>query len=393
MSNTPDFPPNPFTPGTAHPPPYFAGRRDVLDDFLAVAGQLDEPAKPRGQVVVGPRGYGKTVLLRKFANAVGNRCPNVRLIHTRASKINTIENLIAVVVRHETGGHVTVESVGINILGSGGEVSTSQTISAGVAVEAALGRLPTILVVDEAGELQGESGHVLLNAVESLMETKRPIMVMLAGTPKIYAAFESAKVTFRERFDKKGLPLLDDLDSRAAIAEPMRANGMRIDDDALDCIVKDSIGYPYFLQTWGRQVYDAAVDQETRAIDEEIVRQAHHGVRIAQEELYEGRLKELRKDRDVTAAAIRIARSFVNDGGDSRSYRDLDDFVVEALASAGKPPDRAANIIERLHEVGFVWQITRDTADNWEAGIPSLMGYTLARQGDGLARKPQGLAR
>ena len=46
------------------------------------------------------------------------------------------------------------------------------------------------------------------------------------------------------------------------------------------------------------------------------------------------------------------------------------------------PPDRAADIIERLHEVGFVWQITKDTADNWEAGIPSLMGYTLAKQGD-----------
>ena len=391
MGDTATFPSNPFTPGTAHPPPYFAGRRDLLDGLLTLAGQLDEPAKPRGQVIVGPRGYGKTVLLRKFTNAVEDKCPDVRLIHTRASKVNTIANLIAAVVGYETGGHVTIESVGINILGSGGEISTSQTISAGVAVEAALGKLPTILVVDEAGELQSESGHVLLNAVESLMENERPIMVVLGGTPKIYAAFENAKITFRERFDKKGLPLLDDFDSRAAIAEPMCANGMQIDDDALRYIVKDSMGYPYFLQTWGRQVYGAAVDRETRAIDEAIVRQAHHSVRIEQEELYEGRLKELRKDRDVMAAAIRVARSFANDGGDSRTYRDLDGFVVEALASAGKPPDRAANIIERLHEVGFIWQIAKGTADNWEAGIPSLMGYTLAKQGDRLGRKPQGL--
>ena len=52
-----------------------------------------------------------------------------------------------------------------------------------------------------------------------------------------------------------------------------------------------------------------------------------------------------------------------------------------------------ADIIERLHEVGFIWQIAKDTADNWEAGIPSLMGYTLAKQGGRLGRKPQGLGR
>lgn len=380
MSGAATFPPNPFTPGAGHPPPHFAGRDVELGDLLSLAGQLDGPAKPRGQVLVAPRGYGKTVLLRKFSDAVKDKYPNVRRIHTRASKVKTIPELIAVVAS-KSGTRMTVDSFGIRILGSGGNVSTSRTVSAGDAVEDALDRRPTLLILDEAGELQSESGHVLLNAVESLMENKRPIMVVLGGTPKIYSAFEGAGITFRERFDKKGLPLLDELGSRAAIAEPMRANGLRIEDDALDYMASDALGYPYFLQTWGRHVYDAAIDQEQRVVDMALVRLAHHGVGMEQEELYEGRMKELRKDREVMAAAVRIAQSFSGDGGDSRTYCEIDDLVVESLANASKPPDRAADIIERLHEVGFVWQIARDTADNWEAGIPSLMGYTLAKHG------------
>ena len=392
MIPTGRFPPNPFTPGTGHPPPYFAGRADVLGGLLSLAGQLDVPAKPRGQVLVAPRGYGKTVLLRKFSDAVKDKYPQVRHIHTRASKVKSIQDLIAVMAS-ETGIRMTVDSFGINILGSGGSVSTTQTVSAGVAVEAALDKQPTILVLDEAGELRGDSGHILLNAVESLMERGRRIMVVIGGTPKIYAAFKSAGVTFRERFDKTGLPLLDEPSSGAAISRPLLANDMRATPGTIEHIVQDSKGYPFFLQTWGRHVYDAAVRHETRTIDEGLVRQVRADVRKKQEELYEGRLMELRRDRDIMAAAVRVAKSFSNDGGDARTYGEIDDLVVESLATAGKPPDKADSIIRRLHEVGFIWQITRDTADNWEGGIPSLMGYTLTKHGDRFGRKPQGIVR
>ena len=392
MIPTGKFPPNPFTPGTGHPPPYFAGRDDALGELLSLAGQLDGPAKPRGQVLVAPRGYGKTVLLRKFSDASKDKHPKVRHIHTRASKIKTIPDLIAVMAS-ETGVHMTVDSFGINILGSGGSVSTSQTVSAGVAVEAALDKQPTILVLDEAGELQSDPGHVLLNAVESLMEKGRPIMVVLGGTPKIYSAFKNAGVTFRERFDKTALPLLDEPSSVAAISRPLRANDMRATPGSIEHMAQDSKGYPFFLQTWGRHVYDAAIRQETHRIDEGLVRQVRVGVRKKQDELYEGRLMELRRDRDVMAAAVRVAKSFSDDDGDSRTYGEIDDIVVDGLANEGKPPDKADSIIRRLHEVGFIWQITGDTADNWEAGIPSLMGYTLSKRGDRFGRKPQGIGR
>ena len=390
MSAAANFPPNPFTPGTGHPPPYFAGRGDVLEDLLSLAGQLDGPAKPRGQVLVAPRGYGKTVLLRKFSNAAKDKYPKVRHIHTRASKVKSIPDLIAVMAS-ETGTLMSVDSFGINIFGSGGSVSTSQTVSPGVAVETALDKGPTILVLDEAGELRGDSGHILLNAVESLMEQGRRIMVVIGGTPKIYAAFKSSGVTFRERFDMTELPLLDEPSSGEVISRPLLANDMRATPGTIEHIVQDSKGYPFFLQTWGRRVYDAAVRQETHTVDEGLVRLVRADVRKEQERLYEGRQMELRRDRDIMAAAVRVAKSFSNDGGDSRTYGEIDDMIVESLATAGKPPDKADSIIRRLHEVGFIWQITRDTADNWEAGIPSLMGYTLSKHGDRFGRKPQGI--
>ena len=118
------------------------------------------------------------------------------------------------------------------------------------------------------------------------------------------------------------------------------------------------------------------------AIGLALVREAGPGVRTKQEELYEDRLMELRQDREVLSAAVRIAKSFSGDGGDSRTYGEIDGLVVASLTNSGKPPDRAVDIINRLHDVGFVWRITKAIADNWEAGIPSLMQYTLAKHGD-----------
>ena len=392
MSAAANFPPNPFTPGTGHPPPYFAGRGDVLEDLLSLAGQLDGPAKPRGQVLVAPRGYGKTVLLRKFSNAaqgqVSEGSPHSHTcvegkIDSRSDRRYGERNRDSHVRRFLRYQHFRKRW----------SVSTSrETVSPGVAVETALDKGPTILVLDEAGELRGDSGHILLNAVESLMERGRRIMVVIGGTPKIYATFKSSGVTVRERFDMTELPLLDEPSSGEVISRPLLANDMRATPGSIEHIVQDSKGYPFFLQTWGRHVYDAAVRQETHTVDEGLVRLVRADVRKEQERLYEGRQMEMRRDRDIMAAAVRVAKSFSNDGGDSRTYGEIDDLVVESLATAGKPPDKADSIIRRLHEVEFIWQITRDTADNWEAGIPSLMGYTLSKYGDRFGRKPQGSA-
>jgi hypothetical protein len=43
-----------------------------------------------------------------------------------------------------------------------------------------------------------------------------------------------------------------------AIANPARAEGVVVTDDALQRIIEATQGYPYFLQEWGKHAWDAA---------------------------------------------------------------------------------------------------------------------------------------
>ena len=51
---------------------------------------------------------------------------------------------------------------------------------------------------------------------------------------------------------------LSPTDARRAIAKPAQAEGVVIDDDALDAIIDQTRCYPYFLQEWGKHTWDVA---------------------------------------------------------------------------------------------------------------------------------------
>jgi hypothetical protein len=47
--------------------------------------------------------------------------------------------------------------------------------------------------------------------------------------------------------------------AKIAIRKPAEVQGVEIEEDALVRIVKETQGYPYFLQEWGKHAWDAAV--------------------------------------------------------------------------------------------------------------------------------------
>lgn len=57
---------NPYSPGARTPPPYLAGRDDLLDAFRVLIGraQVGNPVQPL--VLSGLPGVGKTVLLLRW---------------------------------------------------------------------------------------------------------------------------------------------------------------------------------------------------------------------------------------------------------------------------------------------------------------------------------------
>ena len=55
---------NPFTPGAGYLPPELAGRNQVIEDGQVVAMRTKLQRAERGLMLIGPRGVGKTVLLK-----------------------------------------------------------------------------------------------------------------------------------------------------------------------------------------------------------------------------------------------------------------------------------------------------------------------------------------
>jgi hypothetical protein len=55
--------------------------------------------------------------------------------------------------------------------------------------------------------------------------------------------------------------------ARTAIAKPVEHQGAQIADEAVERIVTETKGYPYFLQEWGKHAWDAASDSPIRVND------------------------------------------------------------------------------------------------------------------------------
>ena len=65
--------------------------------------------------------------------------------------------------------------------------------------------------------------------------------------------------SYAERlFDFPEIGALEDPEARVAIAKPVQARNVAIDDDALNLITRETHGYPYFLQEWGKHAWDTA---------------------------------------------------------------------------------------------------------------------------------------
>ena len=98
----------------------------------------------------------------------------------------------------------------------------------------------------------------LIIALHRTAQRQLPVTLIGAGLPQVRARTGKAKSYAERLFDFPEVAALSPADARSAIANPAQAEGVLIEDDALDAIVSQTKGYPYFLQEWGKQVWDSA---------------------------------------------------------------------------------------------------------------------------------------
>ena len=382
-----------FRPGAGGLPPYLAGRDRELAKMKPLRESLRDGTTPSRDIVLyGPRGNGKTVLMKEFLRRAIRKdkgIPNLQVIRLTPNQIRDLPALCRHLVLERPGRKLldrikSIRQVDLKLTETGmpGMAITFETPAETRLLPDILRDRaragPTAIAVDEAHTLDREVGRELLNLAQNLRDEKEcPVLLMLAGTPGLRTRLGAMNATFWDRCRKIPVPLLNDSDAAAALTHPLEQYGVKFDDEALREVVSESNGYPFFVQLWG-----AALTQDA-SLGERVTKSCVHKARPDFEEeknaYYAERYGELKR-RGVLEAAERVAPLFI--GTDSRIDEDAVLSAMEARirerapGGAGGRFDGQLDALDHLVQLGYIWG---DAAEGYLAGIPSLMDYVESR--------------
>ena len=366
---------NPFRPGAGRLPGYMGHREGVERPLLDIVDRLRAgEADLRLAYLYGPRGNGKTVLLRWLAEQAGQKggehpIAQVRLLPEHLTSSEMLVQRIRSAVRQTPG---IFENLTANL--EAGIPGVSLEVGSETRDDPILGlsdwleqdRYPVLFSLDEAHEADPLVLGRLLNAVQ-LAGQQRPVGAVLAGTPGLLDTLAASRATFWSRGDKLAVGLLPGGEARAVLARPFLDAGLDADAGAIAELARAADDYPYFLQLYGAAAWDAVKATGVGEIRPEHVTAAIDATSVPRRKYYRERYEEFRK-ADALPLARDVALAF------TKSNRPMTDAKLNALLA--RHPGNPAEMLSMLNAKGFVWQ---DDNDHWTPGIPSLMEYMIDR--------------
>jgi hypothetical protein len=167
-------------------------------------------------------------------------------------------------------GSVTFEDVTLT-LGGSRQVELDLTRNLFDAVEAALdtGREGFALLLDEAQVLRDDTARsgehpmsMLIAAVNGLQEAGLPLALVVCGLPTLRADLQRARTYSERMFRGENIAELSGNPgpARDAFDLPLAGTGVTVDEALVSRILDEVEGYPYFIQLWGAELWDAASD-------------------------------------------------------------------------------------------------------------------------------------
>ena len=296
---------NPYRPGVGLQPAHLAGRDGQIRRFRSILASAPEiPANLR---ITGLRGVGKTVLLRRFEEVAREEQWQALMLELEP-RHNTDERLTALLsghlervqaevstvrrVRRALGGiadtarrAVTVSFEGF-AWSLGGDLATRTTALAqllGGTVDECTraGRRGLVLMFDEAqvladdkdsrGRGQEHPLSMLLAAISALQGSGTPIALVLCGLPTLTLNLLDARTYAERMFRGDEVAPLPDTEARQAFLVPLEGTGRDASPGLVDRVMSSVEGYPYFVQLWGAELWDAATAAGTDSLTEPLL--------------------------------------------------------------------------------------------------------------------------
>ena len=116
-----------------------------------------------------------------------------------------------------------------------------------------------VMFVEELQYAEEEQLGSLIIALHRTAQSSLPVVLVGAGLPQLPRKMGRAKSYAERLFNFPQISPLNEEAARLAIRKPAADQGVEVNDDALDQIIKETHGYPYFLQEWGKHSWDVAV--------------------------------------------------------------------------------------------------------------------------------------
>ena len=366
-----------FSPGTGAFPPALAGREQeqaVLS--LCLADLAGGGSPPHDVVLIGPRGNGKTALLRWFERACRESPTRLDVAAVAAPDVPDRAALLAELTPPTGISRLLPRKIGVAALASAEWAGTGTPRSLTRRLIERCRRRPLAVLLDEAHTLDLDVGQLLLNASQQV-RAQAPFLLVMAGTPGLLAHLGRMNASFADRLGSGllGIDRLSDAAAREALVEPLAGQGVGIDADALDLVVEHSQRYAYFIQLWGEALWSRRLATGETRLTAAHATAALQGVAARVAEYYQRRYRELEAG-GLVAAAVAVAPVFQAGMDATATDRDLD----AALAATGE--DAAGRLAARdaLERLGYVWCPPGQLPPVlWGAGIPSLMQYVRDR--------------
>ena len=279
---------NPYAPGAGQRPPELAGRDPQLEAFRFVIERIARGRPERSIVLVGLRGVGKTVLLNATRSLAvragwgtgklearpdqGIRRPLGAALHMAIRELGhpdataVLSTLKAFVERAAPANTKAYDrwNSGISAPSIAGRADSGDieidlvellTDVAGLAADQGKG---VAVFIDEMQDLGADDVSALCAACHELGQQGLPLIVVGAGLPHLPAVLSASKSYSERLFSYARIDRLDRESADLALVAPASDEGAAFTPEALDAMYRVTGGYPYFVQAYGKVVWDLA---------------------------------------------------------------------------------------------------------------------------------------
>ncbi|HZO98089.1 MAG TPA: ATP-binding protein [Gaiellaceae bacterium] len=362
---------NPYTPNAGAPPPALVGRDPELGNFEILLERLRRGYPEQSLLITGLRGVGKTVLLGAFEGRAQNS--GWVTVSAEISKDDELGPRIANLVRRALFQVAPKASWTDRVKRAAGvlksfslTIASDGSVTAGVDVEAVEGLADTgtlsddltdllvalgegakeretgvVFLLDEVQFLRAREFEALIAALHRTVQRQLPITLVGAGLPQLPRLAGEAKSYAERLFRFPQIGRLSPPEAEVALAQPASDLGVAFDPDAIDVIVEYTEGYPYFIQEYGKIVWNLAPEGEP--ISSSIAEEAQRAVEAKLDESF----FRVRAER-TTELELRYLRAMAELGPGEQTAGEVAEMMGRKSEQLG--PTRA-----RLIDKGLIY--------------------------------------